>query len=127
MKKLIVLILISFAIGCNVQFVPTKSQTALNMVSQIQFDANKAFAEFNYNEDFYTQTSNEIDSLKAFDKSRAKSKVISNQDEAIERMFNEFWIEHRNKGKISNSESQLYKVYFKSVIDPRIISENSLK
>lgn len=127
MKKILILCLVIFAFSCNVQFVPTKSQTALDLVSVIQSDANKAFSELNYNAGYYSQVNDEIDSLISFDKSRAKSGDILKEDAVIQKLFKEYQGEHQTKGEIAESEVSVYKAYFKSAIDPRIISENSLK
>ena len=128
MKRLFLFLFIAATVvSCKVTFVPTKSQTALDMVHQIQQDANNAFYTAMYDNDAYSKVSNEIDSLIAFDKSRAKSSIILKQDDRIKRMFDTISSEHKAKSEIVATEQDAYKSYFKSVIDARLIAENSLK
>ena len=113
--------------SCKVSWVPTKSPTALNLVQQVQQDANNAFSLATYNDVAYNVACQSIDSLISFDKIRVKSGKILKQDAAIKSLFDEFKAEHKAKVDISEGEQEIYKSYFKSVIDPRIFSENSLK
>jgi hypothetical protein len=75
----------------------------------------------------YNRANQSIDSLISFDKSRVKSGNILKQDERIKLFFDEFNAEHKAKDFIVPTQSAVYKSYMKSVIDARIISENSLK
>ena len=128
MKKILLFLFLSATIfSCKVTWVPTKSATALDMVQQIQQDANEAFDRPYYYDPAYSSVSNQIDSLIAFDKARVKSGKILVQDKAIKTLFDEFRNENKVKEVIELSERDVYKSYFKSVISPRIISENSLK
>lgn len=127
MKRLLLFLSIAIIVSCKVTFVPTKSQTALDMVNQIQQDANNAFYTSVYDYAAYSKVSDEIDSLIAFDKSRAKSNVILKADGRIKKMFDVINSEHKAKSEIVATEQDTYKSYFKSVIDPRIILEKSLK
>lgn len=127
MKKLFFFLAIIAFTSCKVTWVPTKSPTALNLVKQVQQDANNAFSLATYNDVAYNVASQSIDSLISFDKSRVKSGKILKQDAAIKSLFDEFKAEHKAAGDISPIRAEVYKSYFKSVIDPRIISENSLK
>lgn len=128
MKRLLLFLFIAtIFVSCKVTFVPTKSQTALDMVHQIQQDANNAFYTAMYDYDAYSKVSGEIDSLIAFDKSRAKSNLILKGDDRIKKMFDIINSEHKAKSEIVATEQDAYKSYFKSVIDPRIILEKSLK
>lgn len=128
MKRLFLFLFIAtIVVSCKVTFVPTKSQTALDMVNQIQQDANNAFYTAMYDYDAYSKVSDEIDSLIAFDKIRTKSNVILKADGRIKKMFDVINSEHKAKSEIVATEQDTYKSYFKSVIDPRIILEKSLK
>lgn len=128
MKKLFFLLFFAATIfSCKVTWVPTKSDTALTIVNNIQQDANNAFYTNPFNESAYAAVSDQIDSLISFDKSRVKSGKIIVQDKAIKTLFDEFKSEHKAKENIAISEKVTYKSYFNSVISPRIISENSLK
>lgn len=127
MKKLLLFLFIATIVSCKVTFVPTKSQTALDMIQQIQQDANNAFYIANYDEAAYSKGSDDIDSLISFDKSRAKASFILKQDDRIKTLFDEFRSEHKTKGSIIATEQDTYKSYFKSAIDARTISEQSLK
>jgi hypothetical protein len=127
MKKLLLFLFIATIVSCKVTFVPTKSQTALDVIQQIQQDANNAFYTANYDEAAYSKASDDIDSLISFDKSRAKAGFISKQDDRIKTLFDEFRSEHKAKGSIGATEQGTYKSYFKSAIDARTISEQSLK
>ncbi len=128
MKKIFLLLFLSTIIfSCKVTWVPTKSETALNMVQRIQQDANAAFDNTYYNDSAYSSVSSQIDSLIIFDKARVKSGKILIQDKAIKTLFDEFRNENKVKEVIGLSERDAHKSYFKSVISPRIISENSLK
>jgi len=128
MKKLLFLLTLSAVLfSCAVTWVPTKSDTALNLVSKIQQEANNAFYTIDYNDAAYSIVNADIDSLISFDKSRIKSGDILKQDSRIQVMFKNFQYEHKTKGSIAPSEQNTYKAYFKSVIDPRIISEKSFK
>lgn len=128
MKKVLLLLFLATAIfSCKVTWVPTKSVTALSMIQKIQDDANNAFYTNPYNESAYSYVSDEIDSLISFDKARIKSGNILTQDKSIKTLFDEFKSEHSAKNNIVKSEQDTYRAYFKSVISPRLISENSLK
>ena len=127
MKRILLFLLIATIVSCKVTFVPTKSQTALDMIQQIQQDANNAFYTSTYNDVAYSKGSDGIDSLIAFDKSRVKAGFILKQDYRIKTLFDEFRSEHKVKGSIVATEQDTYKAYFKSAIDARTISENSLK
>lgn len=127
MKRILLFLLIATIVSCKVTFVPTKSQTALDMVNQIQIDANNAFYTSSYDDAAYSKGSDGIDSLISFDKSRAKSGLILKQDNSIKTMFDRFRSEHKAKGSIIATEQDTYKAYFKSAIDARTISEQSLK
>lgn len=128
MKKLFLLLTIAaFICSCNVKFVPTKSPTALTMIQQVQQDADNAFGLTTYNDAAYQRANQSIDSLVSFDKSRAKAGTILKQDYIIRDKFKAYQNEHKGSDNISQSVSQVYKSYFKSIIDARIISENSLK
>lgn len=128
MKRLFILLFVAAVmVSCKVTFVPTKSQTALDMIQQIQQDANTAFYTANYDEVAYSKASDDIDSLISFDKSRAKAGFILKQDDRIKTLFDEFRSEHKAKGSIGATEQDTYKSYFKSAIDARTISEQSLK
>lgn len=97
------------------------------MIQQIQQDANNAFYTSTYDDVAYSKGSDGIDSLISFDKSRAKTGFILKQDYRIKTLFDEFRSEHKAKGSIVATEQDTYKAYFKSAIDARTISENSLK
>lgn len=133
MKK--ILFPLAFLYGCKVTFVPTKSQTAIDAINKIQTDANTLYSNiseasdksFNTYEQPYLTIDTEIDSLIAFDSRRAKAGVIIKQDKTIQSLFDEYKNEHQQKVSITNSEIQVYQSYLKSVIDPRLISENSLQ
>jgi len=125
--KFLLLIGVVLLASCKVTWVPTKSPTALTLVQQVQQDANNAFSLPTYNDVAYNRANQSIDSLISFDKSRVQSGRILKQDAHIKSLFDEFNSEHKAKGEIVPSEQNAYKSYFKSVIDPRIISENSLK
>jgi hypothetical protein len=127
MKRLFLFLFIATIVSCKVTFVPTKSQTALDMIQQIQQDANNAFYTSTYDDVAYSKCSDGIDSLISFDKSRAKAGFILKQDYRIKTLFDEFRSEHKAKGSIVATEQDTYKSYFKSAIDARTISENSLK
>ena len=127
MKRIILFLLVATLVSCKVTFVPTQSQTALDMVQQIQHDANNAFYTSEYNATAYAKVSDGIDSLIVFDKSRAKSGTILKADARIKRMFDVINSEHKTKGEIVATEQDAYRSYFKSVVDPRIILEKSLK
>jgi hypothetical protein len=119
-------ILLAFT-SCKVTWVPTKSDTALNLIQKVQNDANNAFGLATYNDVAYNVAGHSIDSLIFFDKSRVKSGTILKQDARIKILFDEISSEHKAKGEIVESEQATYKTYFNSVISPRITSENSLK
>lgn len=127
MKRILLFLFIATIVSCKVAFVPTKSQTALDMIQQIQQDANNAFYTSVYDDATYSKGSDGIDSLIAFDKSRAKANFILKQDDRIKTLFDKFRSEHRAKGSIVATEQDTYKTYFKSAIDARTISENALK
>lgn len=114
-------------LSCKVTFVPTKSPTAIAMLAQTQKDANAAFSSLTYNDALYLVVDADISNLITFDKTRVKSGTILKQDAAIQKIFTEYEGEHKTAGTIVNSVSNNYKIYFKSVVDPRIIAENSLK
>jgi hypothetical protein len=119
-------ILLAFT-SCKVTWVPTKSDTALNLIQKVQNDANNAFGLATYNDVAYGIAGQSIDSLISFDKSRVKSGTILKQDDRIKQLFDEFEKEHKAKGSIVASERDTYTTYLKSAIDAREISENSLK
>lgn len=128
MKKLILLLTISSLIfSCQVKFVPTKSPTAIILLQQVQQDANNAFSISAYNDVAYLRANNTIDSLIKFDKTRAKAGLIIKQDYIIQDQFKSYQNEHKAADIISQSVTNVYRSYFKSVIDARIYSENSLK
>jgi hypothetical protein len=130
MKKIILLIFtITLFVSCKVTFVPTQSPAALSLLSQIQTDANVIWTSTNlaFNSAAYLNVDNEIASLITLDKSRVKSGTILNQDLRIQKIFSEYESEHSIKGTIVESQANTYNVYFKSIVDPRIVSENSLK
>ena len=118
------------AVGCKVTFVPGKSQAQIDLLTKIQSDANTIFtnSDLSYagNEPAIFNVNNEIDSLIVFDQKRKKT-VIVNQDLAIQTIFNEDATEWQTKGNISVNDANTYRSYFKSIVDPRLISEQSLK
>jgi hypothetical protein len=73
MKRLFILLFVAAVmVSCKVTFVPTKSQTALDMIQQIQQDANNAFYTANYDEVAYSKASDDIDSLISLTKAERK-------------------------------------------------------
>ena len=128
-KNIVLISLLFFGIGCTVKFVPTKSQPALDLLTQIETDANSIWTSTNlaFNSAAYLRVDNEIASLITLDKGRMKSGTILNQDLRIQKVFSEYESEHSLKGTIVESEANTYNKYFKSIVDPRIVSENSLK
>lgn len=126
-KHFLLYSLLFLTVSCNVHLVPTKSNTALSMISQTQKDANAAFSSLDYNESLYLVAEVDASNLIAFDKTRVKAGVIPKQDAIILKKITEYAAEHKTAATIVNSTSNSYKTYFKSVIDPRIVSENTLK
>lgn len=127
MKFKILILLSIVLLSCKVTFVPTKSPTAIASLAQIQKDANAAFSSLTYNEALYLVVDADISNLITFDKTRVKSGTILKQDASIQKLFTEYEGEHKVVGTIVTSVSNDYKKYFKSVVDPRIVSENALK
>lgn len=125
-KLIILFSILLLSVGCKVTFVPTKSPTAIAMISLIQKDANAAFSS-PYNEALFLVVDADISNLITFDKTRVKSGTILKQDAAIQKIFTEYEGEIKAAGTVSSSATNSYKTYFKSVIDPRTVSENSLK
>lgn len=117
----------TIAFSCQVKFVPTKSSTALASILKIQQDATNTFTTAEYNQSMYSDVNEQIDSLIAFDKRRAKAGTIVKQDLIIQKLFTNYQNEHEKVGIIGPTALPVYKSYFKSAIDARLVSENSLK
>ena len=131
MKKISILILTALILAsCHVKFVPGKSQQQIDLTQHIQDEANSVFTNsdlsFATNEPALIQINTDIDSLLSYDQLR-KKKIIVNQDLQIQSVFNSDANAWQTKGSISPGIANSYKIYFKSIIDPRIVSENSLK
>ena len=127
MKKLIFLISIAFFCSCKVTLVPAKSSEAIDLLNNISRDGNIALSDLTFNQVEYVNVDNEIGALIALDQTRTKAGKLVTQDLQIQKLFSEYETEHRNKGTIVASESNVYLKYFKGVLRPRVNSENSLK
>lgn len=127
LKHILLFCLLLSGISCEVTFVPTKSPTAVSLLAQIQKDANAAFSSLTYIDALYLAADADISNLITFDKTRVKSGTILKQDAAIQKIFTEYEVEAKTVGTIASSASNSYKTYFKSVVDPRLVSENGLK
>jgi len=127
MKKLMFLFAIGFFCSCKVTFVPPKSSEAVDLLNNISRDGAIALSDLTFNQLEYDAAANEIGALIALDQTRQKAGKLVNQDLQIQKLFTEYETEHRNKVTIVQSESNTYNKYFKSVVRPRVISENSLK
>jgi hypothetical protein len=128
MKKIIFLIFFAVSmLGCKVTLVPAKSPEALDLLTNIQRDGAIALSDLNFNQVEYASVDAEIGALIVLDQTRTKAGKFVTQDINIQTLFTKYETEHRTKGTIVESESNTYNKYFKSVIRPRVISENSLK
>lgn len=127
MKKIIFLISIAFFCSCHVTLVPAKSPEAIDLLANIQRDGAIALSDLTFNQVEYASVDAEIGALIALDQTRTKAGKLVTQDINIQSLFSKYETEHRTKGTIVESESNTYNKYFKSVVRPRVISENSLK
>lgn len=123
--------------GCKTLFAPgpVKSQLAWDVLQRIRSNSiflytdlqssdDKSFIKYSY---LYRIVSDEIDSVRNTDSVRKKNTRLIQQDQLIKTIWNEYIAEHKDKVSIQNSEAHVYQIYFTSVVDPRIVSENSLK
>jgi hypothetical protein len=118
------------AFSCKVTFVPGKSQVQIDLLNKIQSDDSTIFANpdlsFAANESALTNVNNEVDSLLSFDQKR-KKKIIIHQDIEIQTVFNSDATEWQSRGTISHNTAAKYRDDFKSIVDPRMVSETFLK
>lgn len=132
MKKLLIALTVVLA-SCKT-LVPSKDSSQQVRVLNVKIEVNDFYNKmqtgnksYSANEPAYLVIKSELDSIKAVDLTRKQNSLLIKQDNNIIEAWQNRMDYHKKKTILTVGEVKTEQSYMKSLLDPRLISELSLK